>query len=126
MPVQTPFGPGLIGQMNDRLWNVVKKTATAAVTFEKPPVEGALVECSKGKNIRPYTGKFVKTMNALEGDVVFAVGWNFTLTASENTLTLGLKAMPVYANNAAAVAGGLPVGALYRNGADPDHVCIVH
>ena len=31
-----------------------------------------------------------------------------------------------YANNAAAIAGGLVVGDLYRNGADPDLVCIVH
>lgn len=35
-------------------------------------------------------------------------------------------ALPVYANNAAAVAGGLPVGQAYRTGADPDVVCVVH
>ena len=35
-------------------------------------------------------------------------------------------ALTVYANNAAAVAGGLAVNDLYRNGADPDLVCIVH
>ena len=34
--------------------------------------------------------------------------------------------LPVYANNAAAIAGGLAVGSLYRTGADPDPVCIVH
>lgn len=34
--------------------------------------------------------------------------------------------LPVYANNAAAIAGGLTAGLMYRNGADPDHVCIVH
>lgn len=37
-----------------------------------------------------------------------------------------LTTVPVYANNAAAIAGGLAVGGLYRNGADPDHLCIVH
>jgi hypothetical protein len=37
-----------------------------------------------------------------------------------------LPALPVYANNAAAVAGGLTVGKLYRTGGDPDTVCIVH
>lgn len=31
-----------------------------------------------------------------------------------------------YANNAAAIAGGLVAGDLYRTGADPDVVCIVH
>ena len=31
-----------------------------------------------------------------------------------------------YANNAAAKAGGLVAGDLYRTGADPDVVCVVH
>ncbi len=35
-------------------------------------------------------------------------------------------AMPVYANNEAAKAGGLPAGHLYRTGTDPDLVCVVH
>ena len=34
--------------------------------------------------------------------------------------------IPVYANNAAAVAGGLSVGDFYRTGADPDSICVVH
>lgn len=33
---------------------------------------------------------------------------------------------PVFASNALAVAGGLAVGTLYRTGADPDPICIVH
>jgi hypothetical protein len=37
-----------------------------------------------------------------------------------------LPALPVYASNAAALAGGLVVGSYYRTGADPDHVCVVH
>jgi len=36
------------------------------------------------------------------------------------------EGLRVYATNAAAITGGLTVGSLYRNGADPDHVCIVH
>lgn len=32
----------------------------------------------------------------------------------------------VYADNAAAVAGGLAVGGFYRTGGDPDLVCVVH
>ncbi len=39
----------------------------------------------------------------------------------------GIKVtLAVYANNAAAVTGGLAVGQFYRNGADPDLVCVVH
>jgi hypothetical protein len=39
---------------------------------------------------------------------------------------LHVVGLPTYANNAAAVAGGLTAGAFYRNNADPDHVCVVH
>jgi len=34
--------------------------------------------------------------------------------------------MPVYANNAAAITGGLTVGSFYRTGGNPDPVCVVH
>jgi hypothetical protein len=34
--------------------------------------------------------------------------------------------LPVYANNAAAVAGGLVAGDFYRTGIDPDPACVVH
>ncbi len=37
-----------------------------------------------------------------------------------------LTALPTYANNAAAVTGGLGAGDLYRTGGDPDAVCVVH
>jgi hypothetical protein len=37
-----------------------------------------------------------------------------------------LPGLPVYANNAAAVAGGLAVGDIYRTGGNPDPVCVVH
>ena len=39
---------------------------------------------------------------------------------------ISLTALPVYANNAAAMAGGLVAGDLYRTGSDPDLVCVVH
>lgn len=39
---------------------------------------------------------------------------------------VSLLGLSVYANNAAAIAGGLAVGDLYRTGGDPDLVCIVH
>jgi len=34
--------------------------------------------------------------------------------------------LAVFANNAAAISGGLVAGQLYRTGADPDVVCVVH
>jgi len=39
---------------------------------------------------------------------------------------VAVLSLPVYADNAAAITGGRAVGAMYRNGADPDYVCIVH
>ena len=45
----------------------------------------------------------------------------------DSTVTGKLKVtLSVYANNAAAVAGGLAVGTFYRTGGDPDLVCVVH
>ena len=37
-----------------------------------------------------------------------------------------IKTLPIYANNAAAVAGGLSAGDLYRTNANPDPICVVH
>lgn len=42
------------------------------------------------------------------------------------TSPLQVPNLPIYANNAAALAGGLTAGAFYRTGADPDPVCVVH
>jgi len=37
-----------------------------------------------------------------------------------------LQSLPIFANNRAAIAGGLRAGALYRTGGDPDLVGVVH
>lgn len=42
------------------------------------------------------------------------------------TSRLQVVGLPVYANNAAALAGGLTAGAFYRTGGDPDLVAVVH
>jgi hypothetical protein len=42
------------------------------------------------------------------------------------TSPLQVIGLPVYANNAAAVSGGLTAGAFYRTNANPDPVCVVH
>jgi hypothetical protein len=68
------------------------------------------------------------------GALVFRVANDGTVTTSGKvgigttspTSPLQVVGLPVYANNAAAVAGGLTAGALYRTGADPDPVCVVH
>jgi len=40
--------------------------------------------------------------------------------------TLCMSSIPIYANNAAALAGNLVAGDFYRTNANPDPVCIVH
>jgi hypothetical protein len=54
------------------------------------------------------------------------VNWLSDTNADLKINTLNIKTLSVYANNAAAVAGGKTAGQLYRTGADPDAVCIVH
>jgi outer membrane protein assembly factor BamB len=39
---------------------------------------------------------------------------------------LAVAGLPIYANNAAAITGGLSAGDFYRTGANPDAVCVVH
>lgn len=48
------------------------------------------------------------------------------VTIKELHINLRLGDIAIYANNAAALAGGLVAGDLYRTGADPDPVMIVH
>lgn len=54
---------------------------------------------------------------------VFKIAFDGSLTASG---TPTFPELQVFANNAAAISGGLAVHNLYRTGADPDVVCIVH
>lgn len=51
---------------------------------------------------------------------------NVGINTTSPTSKLQVVGLPVYANNAAAVAGGLTPGAFYRTGADPDVLCVVH
>lgn len=59
----------------------------------------------------------------IEGDGNVGIG---TLQGDTLISKLTVPGLPVYANNAAAIAGGLIPGAFYRTGADPDPVMVVH
>lgn len=55
------------------------------------------------------------------------IGDNTDIDGDLTTLgTINFPNLPAFANNAAAVAGGLAVGDLYRTNGDPDLVCVVH
>jgi len=58
--------------------------------------------------------------------VLMKSGGNVGIGTTSPKSALHVVGLPVYANNAAAVAGGLTVGAFYRTGGDPDLVCVVH
>ena len=53
-------------------------------------------------------------------------GGNVGIGTNAPTSKLQVVGLPVYANNAAAIVGGLTAGALYRTGGDPDPVCVTH
>jgi hypothetical protein len=49
-----------------------------------------------------------------------------SLNSAITNPTGGVYVLPVYSNNAGAIAGGLKVGNLYRTNADPDFIAVVH
>jgi len=65
----------------------------------------------------------INAVPLIQGD--FATGYVGIGTITP-TAALQVVGLDVYANNAAAVAGGLTAGAFYRTGANPDPVCVVH
>ena len=65
---------------------------------------------------RSGTGTLRKLTITTVGNVGISVDANGRIIVS----------LPTFANNAAAVTGGLSAGMLYRTGGDPDPVCIVH
>ena len=64
------------------------------------------------------------------GDIDFNSSGNSTLQAANqvqlNAPHISIPNLPIFANNAAAIIGGLVAGDLYRTNADPDPVCVVH
>jgi hypothetical protein len=58
--------------------------------------------------------------------IVNADNANHATAADGLTSAFTLPGLPVYANNAAAVAAGMTPGQLYRTGANPDPLCVVH
>lgn len=61
----------------------------------------------------------------VEGDI-FADSIKESTSGAGITIESPRASLSVYANNAAAIVGGLSAGAFYRTGGDPDQVSVVH
>ena len=77
--------------------------------------------------IPTFRGKFVNDDGLLTLEAQRICAQAIVLDqATRNVIALPNAVLPVYADNAAALAGGLIIGDFYRTGADPDPVCVVH
>jgi len=98
----------------------------------------ALVGCSAGDPVREdfYTTN-INNSGAIVTDSLTATtvadgagstltGGTLTSTNINNSGNANFSGLPIFANNAAAVAGGLAVGDLYRTNGDPDLIAVVH
>lgn len=65
-----------------------------------------------------------RTANTI--DTISFPNGNVGIGTLDPTSILQVVGLPIYANNAAAITGGLTVGAFYRTNADPDPVHVVH
>ena len=72
------------------------------------------------------TGVLATTAATGTGALVHAGGATLTTATLDAATSASITNLPVYANNAAAITGGLVAGNLYRTGADPDFVAVVH
>lgn len=66
------------------------------------------------------------TPYAIQIDVLGRVAIGYNAGSGVPRSALQVANISVFANNAAAIAAGLVAGCVYRNGADPDVLCIVH
>jgi len=62
----------------------------------------------------------------LVNNIITKNGCKVGIGTSSPKSKLDVVGLPIYANNAAAIAGGLQAGSFYRTNADPDPVCVVH
>jgi hypothetical protein len=61
-----------------------------------------------------------------DANINFSAGTIVSFVSNAATAKYEFSNIPVFANNAAAIAGGLSAGMIYRTGANPDPVCIVN
>jgi hypothetical protein len=70
-----------------------------------------------------FTPADVSIVSLIPGDVLV---WNGSIWVNAGLPSIIALNLPIFANNAAAITGGLVAGNLYRTGGDPDIVAVVH
>lgn len=113
--------PGAFGGGSNIAWGVVLEGNGNRVQGSASyPSQHVLLKSGAARNYVDiggrYSGSSVVTDNSGQRNVIM----------DSSSGVLAILGLPIYANNAAAVAGALPVGARYRTGADPDPVMVVH
>lgn len=101
---------------------------SAVLTLGPPPIRTPLDVADNAVVIRegsPF-GKWLNLVSQiLKGVGPLLAGYGAPALRL-SAVMLPLDNVPVFANNAAALLGGLIPGHLYRTGGDPDYVAIVH
>lgn len=130
----TPFvidEDGRVGVGTTDIYDAVDVYGRVRVRKVGPTFAGFILANSTGA----LKGGFV--MNGNVGPSIYADGQGYVVNVRNDNGNVGIGTasptsplhvvgLPVYANNAAAVGGGLTAGAFYRTGGDPDPVCVVH
>ena len=85
------------------------------------PVETPFEGPPKGYFAWAWTRWFLLIQNSIDTFKAQILGLDSGVAAP-----YAISGLQVFASNADAITGGLTVGQLYRTGADPDTVCVVH
>lgn len=122
----TSYGYYYSGESNPR-WSI---TCSGSNSMLQCGPGGGLTLATSGAAVGSVTtrvlGLYTSNGTAMTERARVDANGNFGIGTTTPKSVLHVVGLPVYANNAAAITGGLTAGAFYRTGGDPDTVCVVH
>lgn len=108
-------------------------TTPGLMTQTPPTSPNLVVQLGTALNSTTNGAVFIHIEPPIDADATFASPSDIVApsqlavrTFLQNNYLPLVMLLPIFPNNAAAVAGGLAVGKFYRTGGDPDTVCVVH
>jgi hypothetical protein len=87
---------------------------------------GSFIQLNADSDIDVSSSNGDFNLSSANGGIEISNAGTVLLSSTASPPKYSIFNLPVFANNAAAIAGGLTAGNLYRTGANPDPVCIVH